>query len=266
MRALFVVVMGLLLSTAVADARPRKRDGKKRVAVSQPEERRSGETKSKPHDGKPGKKGKKKTDDRKSRAQSFGAPWSGSLKRATKFRAPERTHVRRPHRAFASRTTIEHTRRAIIDTLESFPKAHTLAIGDFSAERGGWISEHSSHQNGRDVDLGLFYKKRPSGYPASFIDADEDTLHTAAMWLLIVNLDSTRKRDGGVHMMFLDFELQGVIYNWALDNGVSEERLNRIFQYPHGRGASAGIVRHEPNHGDHLHVRFRCAAADTGCR
>ena len=66
--------------------------------------------------------------------------------------------------------------------------------------------------------------------------------------------------------MFLDFDLQGVIYDWALENGVSEKRLNRIFQYPHGRGASAGLIRHEPNHGDHLHVRFRCAGADVTCR
>ncbi|MBL9017684.1 MAG: hypothetical protein JNL83_26075, partial [Myxococcales bacterium] len=70
----------------------------------------------------------------------------------------------------------------------------------------------------------------------------------------------------GVKMMFLDFELQGVIYKWAKENGVKESRLNRIFQYPHGRGAAAGLVRHEPNHKNHLHVRYQCAAADIACR
>ena len=244
MRAL-LVVFGMLLLTSAAQARP-----KKRVATASPAKVVKEKDKAKP----------------KSRAQSVGAPWSGSLKQSSKFKEHERWHLRRPHRTFATRTTIEHTRRAILDTFEDFPKAHRLAIGDFSAPRGGWISEHSSHQSGRDVDLGLFFKKKPRGYPASFIDADEDTLHTAAMWSLIANLDSTRKRDGGVHMMFLDFELQGVIYNWAKENDVSEERLNRIFQYPHGRGASAGLIRHEPNHKNHLHVRFKCAAADTSCR
>ncbi|MBA3502448.1 MAG: penicillin-insensitive murein endopeptidase [Myxococcota bacterium] len=246
---LLVVTLGLLVSTAPADARGRSKT-KKRVAIATSVEKRQVVEKKKP----------------KSRGQSIGAPWSGKLDRSTKFRAPERTHLRRPHRAFGTRTTVDHTRRAIMETLVSFPKAHTFAIGDFSAPRGGRISEHNSHQSGRDVDLGLFYKKKPAGYPASFVEADEDTLHKAAMWSLIANLASTRDDDGGIHIMFLDFDLQGVIYDWAKENGVSEGRLNRIFQYPHGRGASAGLVRHEPNHGNHLHVRFRCAAADVACR
>jgi hypothetical protein len=52
---------------------------------------------------------------------------------------------------------------------------------------------------------------------------------------------------------------------WALAHGISEHRLERIFQYPHGRGSSEGIVRHEPNHDNHMHVRFQCPADDTGC-
>jgi hypothetical protein len=246
MRALLFVVLGLLIATSTSDARTRR---KKQVAVETSAVKRPAVEKK-----------------QKSRGQSIGAPWAGKLERSTKFRAPARTHVRRPHRAFGTRTTVDHVRRAIIATLETFPKVHALAIGDFSAQRGGWISDHSSHQSGRDVDLGLFFKKKPAGYPASFIDADEDTLHKAATWNLIANLAATSGEDGGVHIMFLDFDLQGVIYDWALENGVSEKRLNRIFQYPHGRGASAGLIRHEPNHGDHLHVRFRCAAADTTCR
>jgi hypothetical protein len=252
MRALLVVILGLLISTSAAEARGKTRSPKKRIATVTAAEKRELV--------KPVPKKKR------SRGQSIGAPWAGKLETSTKFRAPARTHLRRPHRAFATRTTADHTRRAIRETLASFPKAHDLAIGDFSAPRGGWISEHNSHQSGRDVDIGLFFKKRPAGYPDAFIDADEDTLHTAAMWSLIVNLASTSDEDGGVKMMFLDFDLQGVIYNWAKDNGVKESRLNRIFQFPHGRGASAGLVRHEPNHGDHIHVRFQCAAADLACR
>jgi hypothetical protein len=67
-------------------------------------------------------------------------------------------------------------------------------------------------------------------------------------------------------MVFLDFEVQGILYAWAKDHGVSERRLERIFQYPHGRGASEGIVRHEPNHDNHMHVRFQCPSDDRGCQ
>lgn len=242
-----VAALGLLAVVPAAEARPQRRTTaqvKKRVAISTKPARRIEEP----------------------RGQSFGAPWSGRLRDATKLRESKRYHLRRPHRAFGTRTTVEHTRRAIVDTLASFPKVHVLAIGDISAPRGGHISEHSSHQSGRDVDIGLFFKTKPARYPATFVDATASTLHIAATWALISNLASTHGRDGGVHVMFLDFDLQGVIFRWAKANGVSVERLERLFQYPHGRGASAGLIRHEPNHANHLHVRFKCAAADRGCR
>src|SRR5687767_2094025 len=109
MRALLLVVLGvLLLSFGSADARKRKR-----IAVT--------------HEVK-----QKESKKRKTGPQSFGAPWAGALDSPTRFRAPERAHMRRPHRGFATRTTIEHTRRAFLDTLASFPKLHTLAVGDFS--------------------------------------------------------------------------------------------------------------------------------------
>jgi murein endopeptidase len=200
------------------------------------------------------------------RGQSFGQPWDGHLEGATRLRFADGVLIRRPLRAFGTRTTVEHLRRAVNDTLELFPRTHTLAIGDLSAREGGWLSEHHSHQSGRDADVGLFYKKRPPGYPQSFVAADEDNLDRAATWALIAKLVATADQDGGVHLIFLDHDIQGLIYEWALDHKISKRRLDRIFQYPHGFGASAGIVRHEPNHDNHMHVRFRCAAADVDCR
>jgi len=258
MRALIVVVGLLVISGSTAEARKRPRAAKHerakkqaRIAISKPD---------------PDDHADRADRADRPRGQSIGAPWSGRLRDASKLPDAKRYHLRRPHRTFGTRTTVEHTRRAIVDTLEQFPKIHDLAVGDISAPRGGWISEHHSHQSGRDVDLGLFYKERPRGYPDAFVQASARTLHMAATWALIANLASTQSRDGGVHMMFLDFDLQGVIYKWALKNGVSRARLERVFQYPHGRGAAAGLVRHEPGHADHLHVRFRCANADRACR
>ena len=84
--------------------------------------------------------------------------------------------------------------------------------------------------------------------------------------MLLEEFAKTSSESGGVQMIFLDFELQHMLYDWALENGESADYLAKLFQYPHGRGASAGIVRHEPNHGDHMHVRFRCPSGDTACR
>ena len=200
------------------------------------------------------------------RGQSVGAPWAGRLQHATALPPGDGYFLRRPGRAYGTQTTIELTERAIGETLDAFPDEHVLAIGDISAPSGGTITQHRSHQSGRDIDVGLFYRDKPAGYPASFVHADEDNLDCAATFKLLESFLATADDDGGVQMIFLDFDVQGILYDWALDHGVSERRLERIFQYPHGRGSSEGIVRHEPNHDNHMHVRFRCPAEDTGCR
>jgi hypothetical protein len=197
--------------------------------------------------------------------QSVGAPWAGRLLRATQLPEGDGYHIRHPWRAFGTETTVALVERAIGQTLEAFPDEHVLAIGDLSAESGGAITEHRSHQSGRDIDVGLFYIEQPAGYPASFVHADQDNLDCAATFKLLESFLATVGDDGGVQMIFLDFDVQGILYTWARDNGVSERRLERIFQYPHGRGSSEGLVRHEPNHDNHMHVRFTCPNLDSAC-
>ena len=198
--------------------------------------------------------------------QSVGLPWAGHLQHATVLPPGDGYYIRHPARAFGTETTVELTLRAISETLDGYPDEHVLAIGDISAPSGGTITEHHSHQSGRDIDIGLFYMDKPEGYPASFIHADEDNLDCAATFKLLESFLATSDDDGGVLMVFLDFDVQGILYHWALDQGISERRLDRIFQYPHGRGSSEGIVRHEPNHDNHMHVRFKCPATDSSCR
>ncbi|HEX3762425.1 MAG TPA: penicillin-insensitive murein endopeptidase [Kofleriaceae bacterium] len=274
-----LVALGLLAFPIAAHASPRNaRDGKDGKAGKDARDRKPGRSRHRAT----------ATDDRKTKqraarlrtpreherfelrlighGQSFGAPWAGRLLHATALPPGDGYVLRRPERAYGTQTTIELTERAIRDTLDAFPDEHVLAIGDISAPSGGTITQHRSHQSGRDIDVGLFYLEKPAGYPASFIHADEDNLDCAATFKLLESFLATTDDDGGVQMVFLDFEVQGILYNWALDNGVSERRLDRIFQYPHGRGSSEGIVRHEPNHDNHMHVRFKCPADDTGCR
>jgi len=198
--------------------------------------------------------------------QSFGLAWNGYLRNPVRLRLGDGAYIRRPYRAFGTRTTVDFTKRAIEETIELHPKAHVLAVGDLSAESGGPVSDHHSHQSGRDVDLGLFYKRKPPGYPNAFIDGTEANLDSPAMWTLINKLTNTAGKDGGVWAIFLDYDVQGVIYRWAKRHGVSDAKLERVFQYPHGRWAGQGIVRHYRNHAHHLHVRFKCTKAETSCR
>jgi hypothetical protein len=200
------------------------------------------------------------------RGQSVGAPWAGRLQHATELPPSDSYFIRRPGRAFGTETTVAFVERAIAETFDAFPDTHVLAIGDLSAPSGGQITEHRSHQSGRDVDVGLFYLEQPARYPASFVPAGDDNLDCAATFKLLESFLASTNDDGGVQVIFLDFDVQGALYAWAQDQGISERRLERIFQYPHGYGASEGLVRHEPNHDDHMHVRFKCPSDDTACR
>jgi len=198
--------------------------------------------------------------------QSIGAPWAGHLQDPARLPEGDGYVIRRPWRSYGTRTTVGYIERAITEVRDRFPAMHVLAIGDISAEHGGQITEHHSHQSGRDADIGLVYTHQPAGYPRSFVHADAGNLDVAATYELVEAFAETAHDDGGVQMMFLDFRLQGLLYHWALDHGVSRDHLDWLFQYPHGRGSSDGVVRHEPNHDNHLHVRFRCARADSDCR
>lgn len=197
--------------------------------------------------------------------QSVGAPWAGTLHDATRFPDGDGYVIRRPWRAFGTRTTVEHVEHVIAEVRAAFPDRHVLGIGDFSQEHGGSISDHRSHQSGRDVDIGLFYLQQPASYPREFVKATADNLDCEATLGMIERFAATAKQDGGVQMMFLDYDVQGLLYHWGLDHGVSEAKLDRLFQFAHGRGSMDGLVHHIPGHDNHVHVRFKCAASDTDC-
>jgi len=249
---LLICALFVVSTVASADARPKKRHEHKRAAhsVSRPRGREHHPLQLRgPLTG-----------------QSIGLPWDGMLRMGSRLPDGDGYVIRRPARAFGTRETIEIVHRVVTEVLEAFPDTHVLALGDISAEHGGAITEHHSHQSGRDADIGLFYIEKPAGYPASFVRATEDNLDREATFALISAFADTADENGGAQMIFLDFEVQGLLYEWALDHGVGEKRLDRLFQYPHGRGAGEGFVRHEPNHDNHMHVRFKCPNEDDSCR
>lgn len=198
--------------------------------------------------------------------QSLGACWFGRLREATKLSENDGWYIRRPHRAYGTAATIGFVERVLADITDRFPDIHPIAIGDISAEQGGKISEHSSHQSGRDVDIGLIFLHKPDAYPASFVVGTAHNLDLEATFVLVEEFAKTTTEPDGAQMIFLDYDVQRLLYNWALENGEAAEYLAKLFQYPRGRNAAAGIVRHEPYHADHIHVRFRCPRSDSACR
>jgi murein endopeptidase len=258
MRAFLGIIAALALC-ATAEARPRS-PHKKRVAevatsrhgahhAKSVGHRRRRELPPIPH-GAPG--------------QSIGQPWHGVLHDATRLTEGEGYHIRRPWRTYGTATTVGFVQRAIAETREAFPELHVLAVGDLSQKGGGEVTDHHSHQSGRDVDIGLLYKQQPADYPREFVAATAANLDCAATWALIAAFAATAPEDGGAQVMFLDFGVQGILYRWGQAHDIDEELLDRVFQYPHGR-TNVGLVRHEPHHLDHVHVRFKCVADDKGC-
>lgn len=198
--------------------------------------------------------------------QSRGRPGHGWLHQATQLPSSSHYFRRRLERTWAAAHVIDHTLNAIHEAHAAIPKLHRLAIGDLSDHDGGPISGHASHQSGRDIDIGLFYRRVPDGYPQVFVDANEDNFDATATWALLESLVRTAGKDGGVEKVFVDYELQRELYAAARADGWSKTKLVDVFQYPDGPYAKHGLVRHEPKHADHMHVRFACVSDDARCK
>lgn len=198
--------------------------------------------------------------------QSVGEAWSGSLQKGKQLPKGKGYHRRRPKKAWGANQTIFNIQMVVRTVRKKHPKVHDLAIGDISKKKGGQISQHRSHQSGRDVDIGFYFKKRPKGYPTAFKRGTKKNLDMDAMWTLLKAFYDTNSKEGGVQVMFLDYDVQGFIYEWAKSNGKSKKTIKRMFQYPNGKGSSGGIIRHEPGHHAHVHVRFKCPKKDKGCK
>jgi murein endopeptidase/LysM repeat protein len=199
--------------------------------------------------------------------QSIGRPQNGYLVSGKRLPSnPKLYHLRRPERAWGTSYTVKQLVRAMRHVRRRYPGIHPLAIGDLSARHGGRISMHGSHQSGRDADLGFYFRKTPRGYPRTFAYARMDNLHFNATWALISALCKTASDpSGGVERIYMTYRTQRLFYRLARKHRVPRSQLE-WFQYPHGRRANRGIIRHEPGHEEHIHVRFRCAEDDPECR
>jgi hypothetical protein len=197
--------------------------------------------------------------------QSVGMPYRGALVRGVEFPESDGWHRRHPKRVYATASTVHHVRAAIESVREQFPGLHRLSVGDLSARHGGKLGGHRSHQSGRDVDLGFYFRERPWVVPYKFADPTARNLHFRATWALIKALADTSDAPDGVDYILLDYGVQRLLYIWVMQQEDLRGEVDRILQYPRGRQAEVGIVRHYPKHSNHLHVRFKCPPSDVLC-
>jgi murein endopeptidase/LysM repeat protein len=189
---------------------------------------------------------------------SVGRPDRGRLLNGVQLpKNPKLYRLRNPNNSWGSSHAVEMLQLGVARFRRDTGFDGELVIHDMSRKRGGRFPPHTSHRSGRDVDIRLPLAPgvKPGTVPERVSQVDWD-----AVWGLVKALVST----GQVKYIFLSRSRQRFLYAAAKRAGAADKELDRMIQYP--RGDKVAIVRHDPGHVYHIHVRFRCGENETRCR
>lgn len=137
------------------------------------------------------------------------------------------------------------------------PAAPPMAVGDLSAKNGGDISNHASHENGRDVDIVLPWKDGDGkpvfsqefvGLPArgaATYNGQKVYFDAARTWVIAKNLANNPY--ARVTNAFLDQKLINAVLDHAARSGASKSDIAKVSR----------MLQHWPHHSDHIHVRVQ---------
>lgn len=196
-----------------------------------------------------------------SESESVGLPNSGKLVEGRLVEERGKGYFRKNDKApYGTDETVAIILWAFERMASMYPATVDVVLGDLSAERGRRLKPHSSHQSGRDVDIGYYFKDNE--YVRHFKNAHSDTMDIEKNWSLIELLLSTHQ----VQYLFIDRRLHRVLFEEAKLRGWDEEELKELFEAPVGNRNRSGIIRHQKGHRHHIHVRFKCDEADERCR
>ena len=191
---------------------------------------------------------------------SWGRANGGRLFNGVAMECSPGLTVRNVARAYGTQRTIDLLQAAGADVKARWPDAPELVVGSLSLRQGGPMRPHRSHQSGRDADV-TYYHRGNIELP-DFRDMTPETFDAVKNWHFFKTLIDT----GEVQFIFVDYNLQSVLYEYARSIGYSEDDLEEILQYPRGRRVPAGIIRHARGHQNHFHIRFTCGDRDQNCR
>ena len=195
------------------------------------------------------------------RSESIGAASQGRLREGRLMPKRGVGFLRKNDKAaWGTDETVALLTWAADDLTRRYPGTVALVVGDLSAEEGGRLRPHLSHQSGRDADVGYYFvgNRRLT----HFRTANRDDLDAEKTWTLLELLMST----GQVQYLFIDRKLHKPLFRQALAMGWTEDEARRIFEAPIGPAKRSGVIRHVPGHKHHIHIRFRCPEGDGRCR
>jgi murein endopeptidase len=180
------------------------------------------------------------------RSVSLGLPNAGALVDPVRLEDGATWRVLYPDNAWATAETVASLKHALEVSYERLPAGTPKAyVGDLSSRWGGPLPPHKSHQSGRDVDIGYF-RLDPE---TLFANASPRTLDAPRTWVLVRTLVT----ETDVEVIFIDRSLQRTLVAHARAIGEDAAWLDGLFEVQH---AERALIRHEPEHLNHLHVRF----------
>jgi len=185
-------------------------------------------------------------------SMSVGAPNNGRLVSAMRVESNAYFDVVTTQAPYGTEETLRYLEAAVRQVHAEFPDTPPVHVGDISREKGGHLSPHKSHQSGRDVDLGFFYRDEHKWYRRG----TAQNLDLPRTWALLRALVT----ETDVEMVLLDRSISSLLEKYAAEHGESQAWLQQIFR---GDASRPAIVRHARGHGTHLHIRFYNPVAET---
>lgn len=167
-----------------------------------------------------------------------------------------------PWKGWATRTTVATLDLVLREWARRYPDRQPILVGNMSARNGGKLKPHSSHQSGRDADL---------SYPQIWDGKEElnwrkmnaQNLDCELTWALLELLRET----GAMEVVFIDSKLQKLLYDHAIANQrYTKAELAKWMEYPRSPGSGSPLIQHHRGHEDHIHIRFKCTAAEARCK
>jgi len=180
---------------------------------------------------------------------SPGTPNRGRLNAGQPLPSGAGYEVRNPARANGTPATVAALQWGMSRLAARYPDGTSLVVGDLSLPGGGRMEPHKSHQNGLDADICLLTQESRSSCVWRNVGGSE--LDAERMWYLFKSWMDQEY----VEYIFLDRSLQRPLYEFAQARGATEAQLRKWFEYP-ARGGTRALIRHEPGHDDHFHIRF----------
>jgi len=187
---------------------------------------------------------------------SLGQPSAGALLNGVQAESSALYELVAPSGAWGTRETIDYLAAALNKVHAVHPETPPLSLGHISAQHGGPLRPHLSHQSGRDVDISFYYLDGTRWYAR----ATEKNLDRARTWTFVRALVT----ETDVEMILIDHSVQALLRRHALESGEDPAWVSGIFDGVAGK--LRPIVRHAPGHATHLHVRFYNPIAQESAR